>query len=144
MRYIIDSEHDERFFHPPCLLCSLSFHLCSLNDSGGDWDRRNRLKVYEAIVCLAVRDFSTASALLVDSLATFTATEVCTFSEFILYTIVASLKSFDRVKLKKSVVDSPDVISTIPELPIAGELLNSLYETRDRDFLVALSNFYPD
>jgi len=29
----------------------------SLVESGGDWDRRNRLKVYEAVYCMSIRDF---------------------------------------------------------------------------------------
>jgi hypothetical protein len=37
-----------------------------LNELGGDWDRRNRLKVYEAYYLLAIRDLkgvSTAACL---------------------------------------------------------------------------------
>jgi len=26
-------------------------------DEGGDWDRRNRLKVYEGLYCITIRDF---------------------------------------------------------------------------------------
>ena len=28
-----------------------------LIDEGGDWDRRNRLKVYEGLYCLTIRNF---------------------------------------------------------------------------------------
>ena len=28
-----------------------------LIDEGGDWDRRNRLKVYEGLYCITIRDF---------------------------------------------------------------------------------------
>jgi 26S proteasome regulatory subunit N7 len=43
------------------------------NDSagGGDWDRRNRLKVYQALQFLLHRDFAQASKLLLDGVATF-------------------------------------------------------------------------
>ena len=40
--------------------------------SGGDWERRNRLKVYEAIFLLATRDIKKAAQLFLDSIATFT------------------------------------------------------------------------
>ncbi len=43
-----------------------------LIDEGGDWDRRNRLKLYRALHCMFVRDFKTAAALLLDCVATFT------------------------------------------------------------------------
>jgi hypothetical protein len=50
----------------------------SLNEKGGDWDRRNRLKVYEGLLLASERDFAGAATLLVDSIATFTATELIT------------------------------------------------------------------
>lgn len=40
---------------------------------GGDWERKNRLKVYEALFLLAVRDIKKAAQLFLDSIATFTA-----------------------------------------------------------------------
>jgi 26S proteasome regulatory subunit N7 len=47
-----------------------------LIEKGGDWDRRNRLKVYSAIHFLGIRKFKEAADLLLESLSTFTATEV--------------------------------------------------------------------
>lgn len=46
--------------------CSLP-HLplaCSLIELGGDWDRRNRLKVYQATLYMATRDLNKAADLL--------------------------------------------------------------------------------
>ena len=43
--------------------------LCA---SGGDWERKNRLKVYEALFLLATRDIKRAAHLFLDSIATFT------------------------------------------------------------------------
>ena len=51
--------------------------LCS---EGGDWERKNRLKVYEALFALATRDFQCAAELFLDSIATFT---TCATSELI-------------------------------------------------------------
>ena len=45
----------------------------ALMENGGDWERKNRLKVYDAIFRLATRDFKRASELFLDSIATFTA-----------------------------------------------------------------------
>ena len=116
---------------------------CRLNDKGGDWDRRNRLKVYEGIALLTARDFAGAAALLLDSLATFTAHEVISYERFILLTVVAALKTLERPALKKRVVDSPDVLSVIDGVPHLGELLGAFYGGRYRDFLAALCDIYP-
>lgn len=114
----------------------------ALNEVGGDWDRRNRLKVYEGLHALAVRDFKLAAELLLSSVATFTATEVLTFESFVSYTVIASLKSLDRVSLKKQVVDAPDILSILRDLPLEGNLLNAFYECRYRDFLQALVDLH--
>jgi len=68
----------------------------TLNETGGDWDRRNRLKVYEGVLSVGTRDFTAAAALLLDSTATFTAVELCGYTEFVLFAVVAALKVRDR------------------------------------------------
>ncbi|KAF8490455.1 26S proteasome, regulatory subunit Rpn7 [Russula emetica] len=40
-------------------------------EKGGDWDRRNRLKVYRGLHLLSIRQFKPASALLIDALSTY-------------------------------------------------------------------------
>jgi 26S proteasome regulatory subunit N7 len=47
---------------------------------GGDWEKKNKLKVYEGIYNLMVREFSKASSLLLDCTATFTSSEVISFN----------------------------------------------------------------
>nr|VZH99562.1 unnamed protein product [Spirometra erinaceieuropaei] len=44
----------------------------SLIEEGGDWDRRNRLKVYRGLHSLSVRDFDSAAKHFLDAVATFT------------------------------------------------------------------------
>ena len=45
----------------------------ALAEAGGDWERRNRLKLYEAVAAMGCRKFSTAADLLLDCLPTFSA-----------------------------------------------------------------------
>ena len=47
-----------------------------LVEEGGDWERRNRLKVYEAVHLLSNREFKKAAELLLESLATFTCVSI--------------------------------------------------------------------
>jgi len=42
--------------------------LFRLIEEGGDWDRRNRLKVYQGLHALMMRDFKTAAKQFLDSL----------------------------------------------------------------------------
>ena len=56
-------------------------------ESGGDWDRRNRLKAYTGLHYLTVRSHAQAAPLLLDSLSTFTSYELCTYSNLVVYAI---------------------------------------------------------
>eukprot|EP00752_Nemacystus_decipiens_P006181 g5578.t1 len=107
-------------------------------DQGGDWDRRNRLKVYEALHLITARDIKGAAELLLECVSTFTCTELCTYNDFILYTVVTNVLSLPRTTLKKKIVDGPEVLAVINEIPNISGLVNSLYDCRYRDFMVAV------
>ena len=74
-----------------------------LIDQGGDWDRRNRLKVYRALHHLSIRQFKEAADLLIDSLSTFTATELMEYEEFVELCVVAAGVGCDRKTIKSKV-----------------------------------------
>eukprot|EP00276_Gloeochaete_wittrockiana_P002743 CAMPEP_0184671304 /NCGR_PEP_ID=MMETSP0308-20130426/85415_1 /TAXON_ID=38269 /ORGANISM="Gloeochaete witrockiana, Strain SAG 46.84" /LENGTH=388 /DNA_ID=CAMNT_0027118395 /DNA_START=40 /DNA_END=1206 /DNA_ORIENTATION=+ len=112
----------------------------SLIEEGGDWERRNRLKVYEATWLLAVRDFKKAANLFLDSIATFTAYELFPYSTFVFYTVLTSIVSLDRVTLRSKVVEAPEVLSVIGDVPHLAQLLNSLYDCKYHAFFDALAN----
>ncbi|PHH69954.1 hypothetical protein CDD83_5553 [Cordyceps sp. RAO-2017] len=81
----------------------------TLVDSGGDWDRRNRLKAYEGLYLLTVRSYNLAAPLLLDSLSTFTSYELCTYSNLVVYSVLAGSVSLKRVDFKSKVVDAPEI-----------------------------------
>lgn len=87
--------------------------MCRLVESGGDWDRRNRLKSYNGLHLLSIRNFTDAAPLLLESLSTFTSTEVCTYTSLVLYAVLAGTISLDRVDFKKKVVDSAEVLAVL-------------------------------
>ncbi|POS81726.1 hypothetical protein EPUL_006390, partial [Erysiphe pulchra] len=60
-----------------------------LVESGGDWDRRNRLKAYTGLHLLTIRAHGLAAAPLLDSLSTFTSTELCPYSSLVVYATLA-------------------------------------------------------
>lgn len=74
-------------------------------DEGGDWDRRNRLKVYRGVYMMSVRDFKTAAKLFLDTVATFTSYELMDYPTFVTYTVLCSMIALDRTDLRKKVFD---------------------------------------
>ncbi|KAG2135191.1 26S proteasome subunit RPN7-domain-containing protein [Suillus bovinus] len=108
-------------------------------EEGGDWDRRNRLKVYRGLHMISIRQLKAGGALLLDALSTFTATELTTYNDFVALTIIINALTLKRVDLKKRLITAPEVISVLPEIPILGDLLNNLYDCHYAKFFVALA-----
>ena len=59
------------------------FSTTTLGPSGGDWERKNKLKVYEGIFKVSQADFEGAANLFLQGVATFAATEIFSFREFV-------------------------------------------------------------
>lgn len=102
----------------------------------GDWERRNRLKVYQGVYHLFVRDFKRASELLLDCVTTFASGELIAFKDFIFVTCVASLPILSRAELKKRVMDSPEVISA--DLSDMYGLVKAIHGCQYRDVFPSL------
>ena len=86
-----------------------------LVESGGDWDRRNRLKAYKGLHLLTVRSYNLAAPLLLDSLSTFTSYELCSYSSLVVYSVLAGSLSLKRVDFKAKVVDAPEIKAMLGE-----------------------------
>lgn len=76
-----------------------------------------------------------------DSLSTFTSTELCKYEELVQYAILAAGVSLGRVPLKTKVIDSPEILSlmsTTPSLEPLTTMTNSLYLCDYASFFKAL------
>jgi 26S proteasome regulatory subunit N7 len=128
------------FFHG-----SLSVALSNIDaariliDQGGDWDRRNRLKVYQALYHLYIRDFKTGAQLLLDTMPTFTATELVPYDEFIALAIIAGQLSLPRKDIKAKIIESPEVIATLPSLTPLKDYTTALFDSEYAKFFKALA-----
>lgn len=109
-----------------------------LMEKGGDWDRRNRLKVYSGLYHLVSRNYDKASKCFLSGVATFTASELCTYETFIFYTVVTGLTCLSRVDFKKKIIDSPEVLTVIQEVPILKNFCNGLYDCDYKGFFNCL------
>ncbi|KAF4319740.1 hypothetical protein BBO99_00006146 [Phytophthora kernoviae] len=115
----------------------------ALIDEGGDWDRRNRLKVYEGCYLLMARDFKPASKLFQESVATFTATELMPYNTMVFYCVITCVLNMNRVDLKKKIVDSPEILAVINEIPYLAEFLNGIYDCDYKKFFTAMVDIQP-
>ncbi|XP_065873747.1 26S proteasome non-ATPase regulatory subunit 6 homolog [Euphorbia lathyris] len=111
----------------------------NLFEEGGDWERKNRLKVYEGLYCMSTRNFKKAADLFLDSISTFTTYELFPYDTFIFYTVLTSIISLDRVSLKQKVVDAPEILAVIGKVQYLSEFLNSLYDCQYKLFFSAFA-----
>jgi len=111
-----------------------------LIEQGGDWDRRNRLRTYDALYMLRCRNFKKAAQILLEIMPTFNAYEVFSFNDFIKYTVLLSMMTLERRQLKESVVDAPEVLSVVAKIPDLEPFLNALYDCDYKTFFVRLAN----
>ncbi|KAJ6386882.1 hypothetical protein OIU78_016750 [Salix suchowensis] len=131
------------FFYMDFDLISKSIDKANnLFEEGGDWERKNRLKVYEGLYCMSTRNFKKAADLFLDSISTFTTYELFPYDTFIFYTVLTSIISLDRVSLKQKVVDAPEILTVIGKIPHLSEFLNSLYDCQYK--VIFLSICWPD
>lgn len=98
-----------------------------LVEEGADWDKKNKLKVFEGVYCMLIRDFNRAAELFMSSIATFTCTELLEYKQFIFYAVIMSMLTQDRRTLKKEILHSPDVLSVIRDIPHLKTYLDSFY-----------------
>jgi len=114
-----------------------------LANDGGDWDRRNRLKVYNALNKLLNRDLKEAASLLVDCIATFSCTELCTYNDFIVYAILTNILYLPRPEIKAKIIDGPEVLSIADEIPVVYKLVSALYDCDYKTYLYTLVDLQP-
>lgn len=110
---------------------------------GGDWDRRNRLKVYRGLQRLLERDIKGAASLLIDCIATFSCNEICSYEEFIVYSIMSNLLHLPRPQIKAKILDGPEILSVANGIPVVIELVQSLYDCDYKTFLNAMVKVEP-
>lgn len=127
------------FFNETSLISTLLDESKALIDKGGDWDRRNRYKAYRGLYELSIRHFSEASDVLLDTISTFTSTELCSYASVIRYAIVAGLISLPRTQLKTKIIDAPEVLAMRSEMEELESCVNSLYLSDYASFFVALA-----
>lgn len=83
--------------------------------------------MYEALHLITSRDIKGAAALLLECVSTFTCTELCSYNDFILYTVVTNILALPRTTLKKKIVEGPEVRITAPLSLVVFAFLQLLF-----------------
>ena len=101
-----------------------------LNEEGGDWEKRNKLKVYEGIWMMLKRDLVGAANMFLSCIDTFNAPEIISFNQLVFFGAILGLVTLPRKDLKKKVFGNSEVIAILREDALLENYLNSLYNRR--------------
>lgn len=116
-----------------------------IESSGGDWSARNKLKAYEGIWSLAIRDFNRAANLFVDVVPTFESYELASFGTIIRYTVYACMIALPRSELKSKLLHHGVMAQALnSEYKDLKEYFLSFYEGRYSDFFICLAKVEND
>mmetsp|Transcript_145560 Transcript_145560/g.363001 ORF Transcript_145560/g.363001 Transcript_145560/m.363001 type:complete len:387 (+) Transcript_145560:93-1253(+) len=102
---------------------------------GGDWERRNKLKVYEGIYLMNSRSWKDAATLFLNVMPTFTALELVEFKDFVFYTVILTMVSLDRPTLREKLVSSPEVLGSIKETPHLQDFMESYFHCKYKSMM---------
>lgn len=91
------------------------------------------------------RETTAASKLLLSCVSTFTSTELCSYEQYIFYTVVVSIITLDRPALQKILVKDPQIISAMQDdsLQLTKKFLHSVSDREYKHFFQALLELHP-
>lgn len=110
-----------------------------LIDEGGDWDRRNRLKVYQGLYSIAIRDFKKAAELFLETVSTFTSYELMDYHTFVSYTVYVCVLALDRPQIRDKVVKGSEILEVLYQKQNVKQYLFSLYDCQYDQFFRSLA-----
>lgn len=109
-----------------------------LNEEGGDWEKKNKIMVYEGLWLIKKRDFEKAANTLLSCVNTFNAPEIIPFEKLVFYGVVLGMVTLHRKDLKSKVIDNSEIIAVLREDEMLFDYLFSLYERRYNDHFKSL------
>lgn len=111
----------------------------TLIEEGGDWDRRNRLKVYQGVYSVAIRDFKAAAQFFLDTVSTFTSYELMDYKTFVRYCVYTAMISLPRNELRDKVIKGAEIQEVLHQLEDVKSYLFSLYNCHYSEFFINLT-----
>jgi len=94
--------------------------------------------VYSALSNLLARNVKEAADLLVDCIATFSCNELCSYDEFVVYTVLSNIPYLPRPDLKTKIIDGPEILSVSKDIPEVINLVTALYDCDYKAYLHAM------
>ncbi|CAG2055021.1 unnamed protein product [Timema podura] len=111
-----------------------------ISGGAGDWSSRNKLKAYEGLYSLAIREYDKSARLLLEAVPTYESYELASFEDIVKYALLACMISLPRHELQNNLSKHGEMAQALKlKCPDHCEYFSSLYECRYADFFVSLA-----
>uniref|UniRef100_A0A8C9H0E4 26S proteasome regulatory subunit Rpn7 N-terminal domain-containing protein n=1 Tax=Piliocolobus tephrosceles TaxID=591936 RepID=A0A8C9H0E4_9PRIM len=101
----------------------------------GDWERKNKLKIYEAINYIMIRKFTEASKILIDAASTFTATDIISYNQVIFYVVILGIMVEERTVIDKKILNNSIILQVTSSDEDLYGYISSFYHCDYRTFV---------
>jgi len=119
--------------------------LDKIVENDGDWDHRNRYNVYKTIFyLLSGNNFTAANPLLLNSIQTFSSTDIIPVDDAMLLAVYIGIIRCKRKELNEKIIESPEIIQSLllPRFNLQSQFLNYFYSCQYSKFYSLLPQIY--
>lgn len=132
---IVNSFFKERNYHKFAeylLVCR------TLTDESLDWEKKNKLAIYEGIYAILRRDLVLAAQTLLGCVNTFNSPEIMSFRELVGYAVVLGLLGLHRKEVREKIITNAEIISVLNEHDLLKQFTQTIFESNYKVFFELL------
>lgn len=113
--------------------------ICNgLTDESLDWEKKNKLAIYDGIFCILKRDIVSAANILLGCINTFNSPEIMTFKELVSYSVVLGLLALHRKDVREKIIQNSEIISVLNENALLKRFTQTIFESNYKQFFEVL------
>lgn len=116
-----------------------------LTDDSLDWEKKNKLAIYESIHKILKRQMEEAATTLIACVDTFNSPEIMSFKELVAYAVVLGVLWLPRKDIREKIMQNPEINSVLKEFPVLNDFRNAVFNMNYLKFfelLIRLSDEY--
>jgi 26S proteasome regulatory subunit N7 len=123
-----------------------TLEICrKLTDDSLDWEKKNKLAIYESIQKILKREMEDAATTLIACVDTFNSPEIMTFKELVAYAVVLGVLWLPRKEIREKIMQNPEINSILKEFPVLNDFRSAVFNMNYLKFfelLIRLSDEY--
>lgn len=109
-----------------------------LTDESLDWEKKNKLAIYNGIHQILKRQMADAATCLIACVDTFNSQEIMSFKELVKYAVILGILELPRKDVREKLVQNAEINSVLNETPLLKKFVQTIYGMQYRQFFSVL------